>query len=101
MTTSTPSFINNAGLDQLTSEDAAKELGMSRTQLIGIASRGLLHGSRTQGGHWRFRKAAVLEYKETKMRQAKGLKQIVDSSSALGLYEKEAAMLPRREKKHE
>lgn len=84
-------------LGNLTSEDAAKILGLSRAHLIEIATRGVLQGARTPGGHWRFSEAVVLEYKRAKMAQSNGLSTMINSSVELGMYACKAAQSEKRE----
>jgi excisionase family DNA binding protein len=84
--------------DGLTSEAAAKLLHVSRTHLNGLADAGALGVvRRTDGGHRRISKAALLEYKaRSRERQTKGLDAMMAASQKLGLYDEELAGLPVR-----
>ena len=79
--------------DELTSEEAAKLLHVSRTHLNTLVDTGRLgEVSRTAGRHRRISKAAVLQYKaDSKKRQEKGLKAMIEASERLGLYDEEFA----------
>lgn len=82
--------------EELTSEAASRLLHVSRTHLNTLADSGVL-GSvrRTDGGHRRISKAALLKYKAaSRQRQAKGLDATVAASQKLGLYDVELAGLP-------
>ena len=87
--------------ESLTSEEAAELLHVSRTHLNGLLDTGSIPGmSRTEGGHRRIPKAAVLAYKEvSKQRQARGLEAMAVASQGLGLYKDELAGVPRRAKR--
>lgn len=82
----------------LTSEAAAKLLHVSRTHLNSLADSGVLGVvRRTDGGHRRISKAALLGYKaRSRERQTKGLDAMMAASQKLGLYEEELAGLPVR-----
>ncbi|MCP5285421.1 MAG: helix-turn-helix domain-containing protein [Burkholderiaceae bacterium] len=84
--------------DELTSEAAAKLLHVSRTHLNTLADSGVFGAvRRTDGGHRRISKAALLKYKaKSQERQAKGLDAMMAASQKLGLYDKELARLPVR-----
>lgn len=87
--------------DELTSEDAAKLLHVSRTHLNTLVDTGQLgEVRRTAGRHRRIPKAAVLQYKAaSKERQAKGLDAMSEASERLGLYDQELDGVPVRPKK--
>lgn len=84
--------------EELTSEAASKLLHVSRTHLNMLADSGALGTiRRTDGGHRRISKAALLKYKAlSQERQAKGLDAMVAASQKLGLYDAELAGLPVR-----
>jgi excisionase family DNA binding protein len=84
--------------DELTSEAAAKLLRVSRTHLNALADSGVFGVvRRTDGGHRRITKAALLKYKaKSQQRQAKGLDAMMAASQKLGLYDDELAGLPVR-----
>lgn len=84
--------------DELTSEAAAKLLHVSRTHLNTLADSGAFGPvRRTDGGHRRISKAALLKYKaQSQERQAKGLDAMMAASQKLGLYDAELAGLPVR-----
>lgn len=71
---------------------------VSRTHLNTLADSGALgYVRRTDGGHRRISKAALLKYKATsRQRQAKGLDATVAASQRLALYGAELASLPGR-----
>ena len=79
--------------DELTSEEAAKLLYVSRTRLNTLVDTGRLgEVPRTAGRHRRISKATVLQYKaDSKKRQEKGLKAMIKASERLGLYDEEFA----------
>ncbi|MFM0134386.1 helix-turn-helix domain-containing protein [Paraburkholderia sediminicola] len=81
---------------ELTSEEAAKLLHVSRSHLNRLVDEGKLDGVRyTQGGYRRIQRAAVLAYKEEiKTTQKKGLNRMVEASERMGLYDKELEELP-------
>lgn len=87
--------------DELTSEEAARLLRVSRTHLNTLLDAGKLGAvRRTEGGHRRVAKAAVLAYKaESQQRQAQGLAAMAEASHRLGLYDEEMAGVPRRRKR--
>jgi len=73
--------------EEITSEEAAKLLRVSRTHLNTLMDRGLLAGSRTAGGHRRVSKASLEAYKsEARKKQLHGLRQMVSASNEMGLY---------------
>ncbi len=84
--------------DGLTSEAAAKLLHVSRTHLNSLADAGALGVvRRTDGGHRRISKAALLEYKNrSRERQSKGLDAMMAASQRLSLYEEELVGHPAR-----
>lgn len=84
--------------DGLTSEAAAKLLHVSRTHLNSLADSGALGVvRRTDGGHRRISKAALLEYKNRSgERQSKGLDVMMVASQTRGLYEEELLGHPVR-----
>lgn len=86
--------------DELTSEEAAQLLHVSRTHINTLMDTGKLGAvSRTAGGHRRVSRTTVLDYKaRSKERQAKGLEAMADASQRLGLYAKEKAGIARRSK---
>ena len=86
--------------DELTSEEAAKLLRVSRTHINTLMDTGKLgEVSRTAGGHRRISRTAVLAYKtKSKKRQTRGLDAMADASQRLGLYADERAGIPHRAK---
>jgi excisionase family DNA binding protein len=87
-------------IDDLTSEAAAKMLGVSRTHLNSLVEKGELSASRTQGGHRRFAEAEIAKYKvQMKQRQSEGLDKMLESSTMLGLYDDELEGIPTRGKR--
>lgn len=82
--------------EELTSEAASKLLHVSRTHLNTLADSGALGVvRRTDGGHRRISKAALLKYKAlSQERQSKGLDALVAASQKLGLYDAELEGLP-------
>lgn len=84
--------------DELTSEEAAKLLHVSRSHLNTLADSGALGEiRRTAGNHRRISRTALLAYKaSSKERQSKGLDAMMDASRKLGLYDEELAGVPRR-----
>ena len=87
--------------DEITSEEAAKLLHVSRTHLNTLVDTGQLgEVRRTAGRHRRISKAAVLQYRAaSKERQAKGLDAMAEASERLGLYDQELDGVPVRSKK--
>jgi excisionase family DNA binding protein len=87
--------------EELTSEDAAKLLHVSRTHLNTLVDSGELGEiRRTAGRHRRISKAAVLRYKAASQeRQSKGLDAMVQASERLGLYDRELDGVPVRSKR--
>ena len=84
----------------LTTEEAAKMLCLSRTHVVSLVKSGALPASSTAGGHRRISEAAVLAYKEgMKARQSKGLDAMMEASADLGLYDGELEGIPRRAKR--
>lgn len=85
---------------ELTSEEAAKLLHVSRTHLNTLVDEGKLGQVRhTEGGHRRIPRAAVLAYREnTKKAQKKGLDRMVEASGRMRLYDEELEGLPVRPK---
>jgi excisionase family DNA binding protein len=77
----------------LSSEEAAKLLHVSRTHINMLIDSGKLgQVTRTEGGHRRIARTAVLKYKaESKLRRAKGVNAMVEATERLGLYDAEAA----------
>ena len=95
-----PALTGHAGADELTSEQTAKLLGVSRTHVNMLINSKALPASRTAGGHRRVPRAAAVAYKaQMKERQAKGLDQMVEASQRLGLYDNELEGVPRRTKR--
>lgn len=90
-----------AGIDELTSEEAAKLLFVSRTHVNKLVEEGLLGDVRTtNGGHRRIPRAAVLAYKvEIKRKQATGLDKMMEATASFGGYDEEMAALPVRGKR--
>jgi excisionase family DNA binding protein len=86
---------------ELTSEEAAQLLRVSRTHINTLMDAGKLGtASRTAGGHRRVSRTAVLDYKaKSKERQVKGLEAMTDASQRLGLYADEMEGVPRRSKR--
>lgn len=83
--------------EMLTSEQAAKLLGVSRSHLNTLIDSNALPSSRTQGGHRRIARSAVLDYQvQMKTRQAKGLDDMTAASARLGLYADDLAGVPPR-----
>jgi excisionase family DNA binding protein len=84
--------------EELTSEAASKLLHVSRTHVNTLADSGVLGTvRRTDGGHRRISKAALLGYKAlSQERQAKGLEAMAAASQKLGLYDDELTGLPVR-----
>lgn len=82
--------------EELTSEAASKLLHVSRTHLNTLADSGALGVvRRTDGGHRRISKAALLKYKAlSQERQSKGMDAMVAASQKLGLYDAELEGLP-------
>jgi excisionase family DNA binding protein len=87
--------------EELTSEVAAKLLHVSRSHLNTLADSGVFGEiRRTEGGHRRIPKSALLEYRErSREHQAKGLDAMVEASQKLGLYADELAGVPRRSRR--
>jgi excisionase family DNA binding protein len=85
---------------ELTSEEAAKLLHVSRTHLNTLVDEGALGDVRiTQGGHRRIPRAAVLAYKEkSTLAQRRGLDKMTEASQRMGLYDGELEGLPVRKK---
>jgi excisionase family DNA binding protein len=79
----------------LSSEEAAKLLHVSRTHINMLIDSGKLGQiTRTEGGHRRIARTAVLKYKaESKLRRARGVNAMVEATERLGLYDAEAAEL--------
>lgn len=92
-----PSPIASAEDDEeITSEEAAKILRVSRTHINTLMDRGHLAGSRTAGGHRRVSKASLEAYKsEARKKQLDGLRQMVSASNEMGLYEAPSKRKPR------
>lgn len=87
-------------MEDLTTEEAAKFLSLSRTHVNSLVDANAPPASRTSGGHRRIPKAAVVEYKQKmKARQATGLEAMAEASSAMGLYDGELDGIPRRPKR--
>ena len=84
--------------EELTSEAASKLLHVSRTHLNALADSGAFGVvRRTEGGHRRISKVALLRYKaESKERQTKGLDAMVATSQKIGLYDAELKGLPKK-----
>lgn len=84
--------------DELTSEEAAKLLHVSRSHLNTLADSGALGEiRRTAGNHRRISRSALVGYKaRSKERQAKGLDAMMEASQKLGLYDDELAAVTRR-----
>ncbi|MFM0179043.1 excisionase family DNA-binding protein [Paraburkholderia aspalathi] len=82
--------------EELTSEEAARLLHVSRTHLNTLVDEGKLGVVRhTQSGHRRIQRTAVLAHKEKiKTMQKKGLDRTVDASERMGLYDNELEGLP-------
>ena len=96
---SPPLAANDELKESLTTEEAAKFLGVSRTHLISLIKSQALPARLTSGGHRRIPKTAVFAYKqEMKQRQSKGLDAMMAGTSALGLYDEELEGIPRRSK---
>ncbi|BBU30254.1 hypothetical protein BTHE68_39880 [Burkholderia sp. THE68] len=85
---------------ELTSEEAAKLLHVSRTHLNTLIRDGRLTGVRlTPGGHRRISRAKVLAYKvSTEESQRQGLDEMVQASARMGLYDAELKNSPRRKR---
>lgn len=84
----------------VTSEEAAKLLHVSRTHVNKLVEKGELGEVRkTEGGHRRILRSAVMSYKEkSKASQLKGLEQMMAASAALGHYDDEMNNVPLRRK---
>ena len=84
----------------VTSEEAAKLLHVSRTHINKLVEKGELGEVRkTEGGHRRILRSAVMAYKEkSKAGQFKGLEQMMAASAALGHYDDEMNNVPLRRK---
>jgi excisionase family DNA binding protein len=84
--------------DELTSEEAARRLHVSRTHLNTLVDEGKFGEVRhTEGGHRRIPLAAVLAYRESsKKAQKKGLDRMEEASRRMGLYDEELEGLPAR-----
>ena len=81
----------------MTSEQAAKLLGVSRSHVNSLVDSGGLPSSRTHGGHRRIARSAVLDYQvRMKAGQAKGLDDMSTASARLGLYADDLAGVPPR-----
>jgi excisionase family DNA binding protein len=93
-----------SGSVELTSEQAAQLLHVSRTHLNTLVYEGKLGDvRRTEGGHRRISRAAVLEYEaktKTKLVQRAGLDRMTEASRRIGLYDTELDGLPVRRKGH-
>jgi excisionase family DNA binding protein len=89
-----------SGADDLTSEEAARLLHVSRTHLNTLVDEGKFGEVRhTEGGHRRIPRAAVLAYRgKSKMTQTKGLDKMVEASGRMGLYDAELEGGPVRSK---
>ncbi|CAB3774482.1 hypothetical protein LMG29542_07859 [Paraburkholderia humisilvae] len=88
-----------ADTGDLTSEEAAKLLHVSRTHLNALIDEGKLPSSRTKRGHRRIPRTAVLAYREqTRAVQRQGLVLMTEASERLGLYDDELAGIPVRRK---
>lgn len=95
-----PAAIAASDPEELTSEQASKLLGVSRTHLNTLIDTQALSASRTTGGHRRVTREAVLAYKlQMKVRQTKGLDAMMEASKGLGLYDGELDDIPRRAKR--
>lgn len=85
---------------ELTSEEAASLLGVSRTHVISLIKSRAFSASHTSGGHRRISKAAVIAYKaEMKVRQSKGLDAMMVATAEMGLYDSELDVIPQRTKR--
>lgn len=85
---------------ELTSEEAATLLGVSRTHVISLIKSRALAASHTSGGHRRISTAAVIAYKaEMKVRQSKGLDAMMVATADMGLYDSELDGIPQRTKR--
>jgi excisionase family DNA binding protein len=75
----------------LTSEEAAKMLRLSRTHVNALIDAGKLGDIlKTEGGHRRVTRGAVLDYLEArKVTQRKGIEQMMEESAKMGLYKDE------------
>ncbi|SEK79991.1 DNA binding domain-containing protein, excisionase family [Roseateles sp. YR242] len=84
--------------EELTSEAAAKLLHVSRTHLNSLADSGALGPiRRTEGGHRRIMRPHLLDYlAESQRRQAEGVEDMMAATEKLGLYDDEAASVPKR-----
>lgn len=87
--------------DEVTSEEAAKLLFVSRTHVNKLVREGLLGEVRsTEGGHRRIPRAAVLAYKaEMKIKQGRALDKMMEATARMGGYDEETAALPVRGKR--
>lgn len=84
----------------LTSEKAAQLLHVSRPHLTKLLDNGTIPGvEKTENGHRRIAKGAVLRYKaQMKQRQAEGLATVAKMSQELGLYDDELEGIPEAPK---
>lgn len=82
----------------LTSEQASQLLHVSRTHMNSLLDSGVLgEVTRTEGGHRRVSKAAVLAYQaRSRQRQTRGLLAVQVASERLGLYGDELAGVPSK-----
>ncbi|MYM81804.1 excisionase family DNA-binding protein [Duganella sp. FT50W] len=87
-------------MEDLTTEETAKFLSLSRSHVNSLVDANALPAIRTSGGHRRVPKAALVEYKQNmKARQAMGLDAMAEASSAMGLYDGELDGIPSRHKR--
>lgn len=88
-------------VEVVTSEAAAKLLNVSRTHINKLVDEGVfgpIH--RTEGGHRRIPKDAVLQHIEaSKVEKTKGLNEMMDASARMGSYDAELAGIPVRGKR--
>ena len=76
-----------AELEELSTQQAAERLGVSRTHLIELLEEGVLP-HRKVGTHRRVRTEDILTYKEASYRRSQAiLKELTEEAQALGFYD--------------
>jgi len=88
----------NDDADTLTSAEAARLLNVSRTHLNTLVSAGKLGlVDRTEGGHRRISRSAVLAYRtRSRRQQEQAMADMAAASDDLGMYDDELKSIPRR-----
>jgi excisionase family DNA binding protein len=79
---------------ELTTQEAADLIGISRQYLVQLVDRGVIPATKT-GTHRRLRLKDVLDYIAEQRRMEEGLREIVRISEDLGLYELDDVILKR------